>query len=308
MYSIRFMHISVTLKQLEALYWIAKLGTFERAAAKLNTSQSAVSKRIQELETATGISVFDRRQRGARLTQRGEDLLVIGEEMLSLKDRIVEIKENRSVPIRRLRIGVTELTAMTWLPRLVTALHETYPSVMLEPDVDMSRDLHGRLMDETIDLIVIPEAFSHPELSTVHLADVANVWMAKPGLADANEPLQLTELAKYPILTQGERSGSGLYINKWLRNQGMVFPRSLSSDSLTALLGLAIAGIGISYVPQQCFQPIVEEGKLVIIPTRPALPPVPYVAMYRNDRPAAITAAIADLAVQVCDFSRQFQN
>ncbi|TKT76236.1 LysR family transcriptional regulator [Aquamicrobium sp. LC103] len=302
------MPISITLKQLEALYWITKLGTFERAAAKLNTTQSAVSKRIQELELATGIAVFDRSQRGARLTERGEHLLAIGEEMLGLHDRIAELKDSRHTPLRRLRIGVTELTAMTWLPRLVTALRETYPSVSLEPEVDMSRNLYERLVEETIDLIVIPEAFTDPEISAVHLADVSNVWMAKPGLVNIGEPLYLAELANYPILTQGGRSGSGLYFNKWLKAEGVTFPKVLSSDSLTALLGLTIAGLGVSYVPEQCFQPLVDEGKLVVIPTKPSLPPVPYVSMFRNDRPSAVTSAIAELTMRVCDFSRQFQS
>jgi DNA-binding transcriptional LysR family regulator len=49
----------ITLRQLETLHWIAQLGTFERAALKLNTTQSAVSKRIQELEAASGLPVFD---------------------------------------------------------------------------------------------------------------------------------------------------------------------------------------------------------------------------------------------------------
>jgi DNA-binding transcriptional LysR family regulator len=62
----------ITLRQLEALYWIVQLGTFERAAAKLNTTQSAISKRIQELEAACHITVFDRDRRGAKLTEKGE--------------------------------------------------------------------------------------------------------------------------------------------------------------------------------------------------------------------------------------------
>ena len=57
----------ITLRQLETLHWIAQLGTFERAAIKLNTTQSAISKRIQELEAASGLAVFDRSQRGAWL-------------------------------------------------------------------------------------------------------------------------------------------------------------------------------------------------------------------------------------------------
>jgi len=40
----------LTFKQLEAVYWVVKLGGFAAAAAKLHTTQSAVSKRVQELE------------------------------------------------------------------------------------------------------------------------------------------------------------------------------------------------------------------------------------------------------------------
>ena len=298
----------ITLKQLETLHWIAQLGTFERAAIKLNTTQSAVSKRIQELEVASGLPVFDRNQRGARLTEKGEHLLALGQEMLALQDRILELKEHKEMPARRLRLGVTELSALTWLPRLVTKLREEYPTVMIEPDVDMSRNLYERLHEDAIDVIVIPEAFSIPEITSVRVGDVANVWMARPGVVKQRRTLTLEELAEYPILAQGGRSGSGLFFSKWLKSEGVIFPKVLSSDSLTALVGLTVAGLGVSYLPRRCFHPLVDEGKLVVVPTRPALPLVPYAAMYRNDRPSAFTTAVANIARNTCNFSRQLQS
>lgn len=301
------MAVSVSLKQLEALYWIAKLGTFERAASRMNTTQSAISKRIQELETASGIVIFDRSLRGARLTERGEYLVSIAAEMLATHDRIMELKADRALPLRRLRLGVTELTAMTWLPRLVTALQETYPSLVLEPEVDMSRTLYERLLDETIDLVVIPEAFVAPEITALRLAEVENAWMARPGMIEGRGPLHLSDLARYPVLVQGGRSGSGLYFSKWLKSEGIAFEKFISSDSLMAMVGLTVAGLGVSYVPRRCFQPLVDEGKLTVIETHPILPLVPYAAMYRNDRPFTITEAISGLAARVCDFSGQFQ-
>ena len=302
------MTVTITLKQLEALYWIAQSDTFERAAAKMNTTQSAISKRIQELEAASGIVIFDRSLRGARLTERGEYLVAIAQEMLERHDRIISLKTDQKPPMRKLRLGVTELTAMTWLPRLVAALQETYPSIILEPEVDMSRDLYGRLLDETIDLVVIPEAFVAPEITALRVAEVENVWMAHPGLVDASRPLHLSELAQYPALIQGGRSGSGLYFSKWLKSEGVKFGHYISSDSLVAMIGLTVAGIGVSYVPRQCFQPLVDEGKLVVLETRPKLPLVPYAAMYRNDRPSTIVQSVAKLAARVCDFSQQFQS
>ena len=191
--------LMITLKQVEALRWIVQLGSFERAAAKLNTTQSAVSKRIQELEAVSGIAVFDRSQRGARLTEMGEHLLSLGGQMLTLRERMLDLKDARDLPARRLRVGVTELTALTWLPRLVAALREAYPMVALEPEVDMSRTLYERLQDDAIDLIVIPEIFSDPEISSLRLGEIENAWMASPTLVRTNLRLSLEELARYTI-------------------------------------------------------------------------------------------------------------
>lgn len=298
----------ITLKQIEALHWIAELGSFERAAAQLNTTQSTVSKRIQQLETAMGKPLFDRSQRGARLTEWSEQILAVGREMLELQRRMLELKDGGPMPARRLRLGVTELSALTWLPRLVTSLRQTYAAVTIEPEVDLSRNLHERLTEGSIDLIVIPEGLSDPNITSVRLAEVVNAWMARPDLVTRDGPLSMQELADYPILIQGRRSGSGLFIDKWLKSEGVVLQRTLVTDSLMALVGLTVAGLGISYLPQQCFQTLVSEGKLAVIPTTPALPSIPYAAMFRSDRPSAFVSAVVTMARGVCDFSRQLQS
>ncbi|WP_311969620.1 LysR family transcriptional regulator [Pseudomonas baltica] len=298
----------ITLRQLTALHWIERLGTFERAAEHLHTTQSAISKRVQELESTTGLQLFDRSQRGARLTAAGEELLIIAREMLSLADQITSLKDGTQVITRRLRLGVTELTALTWLPRLISRLVKDFPGLTVEPEVDMSRSLHEKLMDDLVDLIIIPDTFTAPEVTAVPLAIVENAWMAAPGLIGQSGVVGLADLAKYPVLVQGKRSGSGLFVNKWLSALGIELPKTLSSDSLTAMLGLTAAGLGVTYLPLECFRPLVDEGKLTIIRTDPELPPVPYMAMYRNDRPSAFVTEVASRAVELCDFSRQLQS
>lgn len=298
----------INLRQLLALHWIERLGTFERAAEHLNTTQSAISKRIQELEASTGLQLFDRSQRGARLTAIGEEMLVIAREMLTLTERITSLKDGTHVVTRRLRLGVTELTALTWLPRLIAKLVEDFPGLTVEAEVDMSRNLHEKLVDDLVDMIIIPDTFTAPEITAVPLGIVENAWMAAPGVVEHTGVVGLAELAKYPLLVQGKKSGSGLFVNKWLGTMGIELPKMLSSDSLTAMLGLTAAGLGVTYLPLECFRPLVDEGKLTIIHTDPPLPPVPYMAMYRNDRPSAFVSEVAIRAVEQCDFSRQLQS
>src|SRR3546814_14553679 len=95
----------------------------------------------------------------------------------------------------------------------------------------MSRNLYDRLLDETIDLIVIPDAFSDPEVTSLRLAEVSNVWTARPGTVRSGRALDCRELSEQTILTQSGRSGSSLLISKWLRANGIVFKREITCDS-----------------------------------------------------------------------------
>jgi DNA-binding transcriptional LysR family regulator len=299
----------ITLKQVEAFYWIVHLGTFERAAIKLNTTQSAISKRMQELEAAAGLTIFDRNLRGARLTEQGEGLLAIAEDMLGLQEQVMQLSGAPNIVGRKLRIGITELAALTWLPRFVAEFRHLYPSVEIYPEVGLSRSLLDRLQEGGMDVIVIPDGLASTDIAKKPLQKVVNAWMAKPGLVDTTSgQVSLDKLAEYQILVQGRTSGSGLVLSKWLSSKGVVFPRMLTCDSVMALLGLTVAGLGVGYIPRQCFQPMVDSGRLTEIETDLPLPVTPYVAMYRDDGPSRFAEIAAECVQSVCDFTQQFQS
>ncbi len=300
----------VTFKQLEALQWIAQLGGFEAAASKLYTTQSAVSKRIQELESAFGTQLFDRSRRGARLTEKGQEMVALAEELLNQRSFFIERFSQPGVLKRRVRIGVTELTAMTWLPSLVRLIQQNYPKVTLEPDVDMSVNLTNKLATDRIDLIVVPDTFFDSHFTKLTLGQVENAWMCKPGLIrrSTGKRLSLTELDDHTVLIQGELSGSGIVYDHWLTSQGVAFRNVISTNSLVANVGLAIAGLGVSYFPVRCVSDLITRGLLVMLRTDPPLPKVNYVAMYRNDRGGTLIPSIAGLARQSCNFSGLFQG
>ena len=124
----------ITFKQLEAIYWITELGSFAAAADRLNTTQSAISKRVQELEQQFSVEIFDRSKRTARLTEKGAEILHYAKSLLEERDNFIERVSSNQVLIRHFRIGVTELTAMTWLPQLVKEIKTEYPRVSIEPE------------------------------------------------------------------------------------------------------------------------------------------------------------------------------
>lgn len=294
----------ITFKQMEALFWIAEMGSFEAAAGQLNMSQSAISKRIQELEDTFATALFDRSKRNARLTEKGAELLECARELLERRDALLERAGTREVLVRRLRLGVTELTALTWLPAFVEAIRRAYPKVQIEPSVELSSELHRKLEHDQLDLIVVPDVYQDARFVCSPLQSVENAWMCGPELFEGDQAVNLADLAAHTVMTQGSSSGTGLVYERWLAEQGIHLPRTITSHNLLVQVGLTISGIGISYLPRQCLSHLVEQGALKVIATRPQLPRIRYAALYRADRSHGINPQIARLAGECCDFTQ----
>ncbi|HIF76117.1 MAG TPA: LysR family transcriptional regulator, partial [Sulfitobacter sp.] len=79
-----------TLKQLEALIWVADLGSFRRAAAHLNTTQPNISARISGLEATLGVTLMQRDAGSIRLTEKGTALLTQARRVLREAEALVE--------------------------------------------------------------------------------------------------------------------------------------------------------------------------------------------------------------------------
>ena len=297
----------ITFKQLEALYWIARLGGFAQAAAQLHTSQSAISKRVRELEQLFDTELFDRSQRTARLTEKGEEMFVLARKLLDQRDAAVEQFAKPEVVERRLRLGVTELTAMTWLPRLVGLIQEQYPRVILEPDVDDSQQLREKLVADALDLVILPNTFTDTRFPHEVVGEVKSAWMCKPGLGPDNAPsIQLHELARHRMLIQGFSSGTGRAYDAWMSERGVRPVDTIVVSNLVALTSLTVSGLGVSYLPRECMKPLIGAGLLRVLKVAPALPAVRYVAMHKGAHRSAFIASIVALARKCCDFTRMF--
>ncbi len=297
----------VTLKQLEALYWVVKLGGFAAAAHKLHSTQSAVSKRVQELELQLGTALFDRTLRSARLTARGEQVFASATAMLQQADAIMHADGAAPAP-RRIRIGVTEVTAMTWLPRFVAAVYEAHANVMIDPDVNTAVSLRDKLLADEIDLMIAADGFRDERFKTTPVGHLRMQWMCKPGLLPhGSKPLRVQALQGQRILTQGPQSGTGVLFDEWFQTHGLKSSEVMVSNSLLAAQGLTLAGFGITYLPVALVSDLITNGLLEVLDVRPLLPLARYAASIRRDNRSELLASVVRIAQQTCDFERPMQ-
>jgi DNA-binding transcriptional LysR family regulator len=296
--------MNVTLKQLEAFYLSVTNASFTMAAAKLFTTQSAVSKRVIELEEALGVQLVHQMPKGLVPTQAGVRLMPIAEESMVLKDRIGrEVGLDNEVR-GTFRIGVTELVALTWLTKLLRELKSQHPGLQIEPVVDAGLSLFAALEANTIDLTISPGTYWGDAYRCVEVGRVDDLWMASPMLGVPDRPLKPDELAEYPVLEQAVGSAKNAFYGPWNREHGFRFKKVFTTNSLTVLRELTIEGLGISQLAVDYFAADIEAGLLRVVRTDPMPPPLVYSAVYRQTSLSRALDLIAETAGRVCSFKR----
>lgn len=292
------------IKQIETFYWAARLGSFTASAERLNLTQSTVSTRVQELEETFGVDLFDRSHRTARLTAKGKELMGFAERLIELMTYMEEQISTPEAISAQIRMGVTEVISLTWLPRFVAALHESYPKVVVEFDVGLTLDLLEKLQNGTLDLVLAPMRGPAPNLEMRSLGRVQFEWMAGPSLDLPAGPLQPRDLQNQPIITLSKESYHHGNVEAWFKAQKALFRRFDTCNSMGVIAALTMAGLGISLIPPLCFPQEVGDKKLRIIQTEPRMPTVEFYAVTLVDQNQPIAERIIDIAIEISDFDK----
>jgi DNA-binding transcriptional LysR family regulator len=291
-----------TIKQMEAFCWSATLGSFAAASKQLFTTQSTVAKRVGELEAFVGSPLFERKSKTLQLTEVGQRLLVHGQEMLDLHMKVIHSLTDKSGFEGRVRIGATDLVGLTWLPMLIQSIRMQLPNIQVEPEIDGGIRLYERLGRNEIDIAIMPGPFSSPTFDSRLIGTVENVWMASPTFYTGDEELTPAEVSSLPVIVQPAASALTQLYQSWFRDNGFALQQVLTCNSLGMVAQLTVYGLGLSYLPKLHFEPLVNDGRLRIVPVHPPLPPVTYYAFYRKNDTLPVLPSILNIAGHVADF------
>src|SRR3954462_4907998 len=106
-------------RSIETFLWVVKLGSFRGAAARLNTTQPAISQPIAQLEREMGVKLLNRDHREASPTPSERQIMVKAEELIGPRAAMIAEIGDRTAMRDVMRRSVDETIVHTWLPRLV---------------------------------------------------------------------------------------------------------------------------------------------------------------------------------------------
>jgi LysR family transcriptional regulator, nitrogen assimilation regulatory protein len=147
---------TVDLRQLKYFVAIAEQENFSRAAQQLYVAQSALSRRMRDLEEELGVRLFDRHLRGAALTPEGRDLLERARYLLrSFEQLRTDLVEPRALPSGPVGVGMTPNFAAMVGAQFAHELRSRYPQARLRIVEAYSPELRDMIRSGAIDMAVL---------------------------------------------------------------------------------------------------------------------------------------------------------
>ncbi len=237
-----------TLRQLQVLEAIVRLGTFTRAAEELFLTQPTVSMQIKKLSEAIGSPLFRQVGRLVEPTDAGREVCAASREILdalsNLETKLADLKGLRR---GRLRLGVIT-NAKYVAPEILGAFCERYPGIDLALKVTNRDRIMERLAGNEDDVYIVGQVDEHSsELEILPFVPNPLVLVARsdhPLAGDRDIPVE--RLAEEYFLLREPGSGIRDATIKHLAKGGVKPRVRMQLGSNEAIKHSIVGGLGIS--------------------------------------------------------------
>ncbi len=247
----------INFLQLETFVTVVRCGGIGKAAEQLNLTQPAVTTRIRNLEYSVSAKVFDRRAKGLSLTKRGELLLTYAEQFLHLSELVERDVVDPKGAERRLRLGVSETIAQSWLPQFIERLNQEFPKLSIEINVDISTALRQSLLDREVDLAILLGPVSEFSVDNIALPEFELSWYAPASLEMAEAQKLNRPVASYARQTRPYRELKSSLFER-VGADVLMYP----SSSLSACFRLVETGQCVAALPKILANDYVVRGTI----------------------------------------------
>ncbi|MFE6307618.1 LysR family transcriptional regulator [Nocardiopsis sp. NPDC057823] len=247
----------VSLRQLEYLRAIARLGSVTAAARELFVSQSTVSTALTDLEAALGVALFVRTPRGMRLTESGRHALAVADDVRASLEQLRESAHREREEVEGdLTVGCYATIAPILLPKVIAEFSRRYPRVRLS----FVEAAHGALLDDLLGSRIDLAVTYHYELASVRPpTGVATQWLRSDppyalvpvdGALSAKEELTLADLATEPLILFDLPPGGDYFLGLFDR-AGLTPNVRFRTGSFEMVRALVARGLGNALLTQR---------------------------------------------------------
>jgi DNA-binding transcriptional LysR family regulator len=284
----------VQLEWLRTLVAVVETGSFTRAAVELGLSQPTVSQQMAALEREAALPLFEPLGRRRVPTEAAIVLVERARVALaSVEDAGRTLEELRGLGRGSLRVGASTTPGVYMVPKWLGEFASRYPGVEVHLDIADTRDVEDRLIKRRVDVAIVGEYDSGPELVATTLGSDVLFPICAPGQADMRT---LDSFLEQRFIAREKGSSTRETFERWLRERGLRLRPAMEVTSTEAVKQVVAAGLGVSVVSGATIQ-LELKARLLASPPTDGFPINRRidVVLQRNRRPMPTTVAFLEI-------------
>ena len=245
-------------------------GSFQKAAQRLNYSQSAVTFQVRQLENELSLRLFERIGRRMVLTQAGKDILPHIEAILSSMQKISAYGKGKAELSGELRVAVGESLLSYKMQPILKQFVERAPKAKLALQCLNCHEIKDGILSGELDMGVYYDVGGHPTtLELFDICDFEGILVASPALASELQDFDRPEQEKdISFIINEPRSIYREIMESYLKSRKILCRNTIELWSIEAIKKSVASNLGFSFLPRFAVERELAKGILVELPVR----------------------------------------
>ena len=246
------MSMNFDLADLRAFVAVAELNSFRAAAESIHLSQPALSRRVEKLEIALGVRLFERTTRSVSLTAVGRDFSRKARALLDdLENSLLSMQAVAASQLGEVVIACVPSAVYYFLPKVLRDYHEQYPRIRVRIIDDSANAVLESVARGEADFGINIIGTQEPEIEFQAILKEPFVAACRRDHPLASKrKVTWAELGQYDFMTVDKSSGNRLLVDLALANSNVRPSWCFEARHVSTLLGLVEAGLGVAVVPR----------------------------------------------------------
>jgi DNA-binding transcriptional LysR family regulator len=241
----------------QAFIAIADRGSFGRAAEDLHITQTALSRRMQNLESFLGVKLVERTTRSVALTAIGQNFLPQARRLLAdLGMALVEIRETGKSLRGDVTIACVPTVGVHYLPRIVQQYASLYPDNRIKILDHASSGVAAAVLQRAAEFGINMQSAHDAELKSIPLLRDRFVLVCRDDHPLARKrKLSWAQLEPHVLILAGAESGNRPLLDIELEKHGIRLRAFYEVQRSSTAVGMVAQGVGVAVVPGLAVQP-----------------------------------------------------
>jgi DNA-binding transcriptional LysR family regulator len=248
--------MKIDILGVQAFVAIADLGGFRKAAESLHITQTALTRRLQNLEAHLGVMLIERTTRSVSLTTVGADFLPRARRLLAeLSTALLGIRETGNTQRGDIAIACVPTVGVHYLPRIIQEYAQRFPDNRIKILDHSSAGVAGAVTRREAEFGINIRGSLNSDLQSVPLLEDRYVLICRNDHPLARKKkLAWRQIQPFPLIFAGDSSSNRPLLDAALAAQGVSLKTYYEVQRSSTAVGLVAEGVAAAIVPALAIQ------------------------------------------------------